>query len=105
LNNLRCGGEELSAFLLGWTSMDGYVAPGFETVAEAFAENFAHGLDLGAAFAVYRGDEVLVDIWGGIADSRTGRRWESSTIQSVFSGTKGILGVCMLMLMIAGSSV
>ena len=41
----------------------GYVAAGFELVAEAFRENFAKGTELGASFAAYHRGKLVVDIW------------------------------------------
>jgi CubicO group peptidase (beta-lactamase class C family) len=76
----------------------GFVAAGFEAVAEEFERNFTHRDELGAAFAVARGDELLVDLWGGVADRASGRRWSADTLQLVFSGTKGVVAVCILML-------
>jgi CubicO group peptidase (beta-lactamase class C family) len=74
--------------------VSGHVAPGFEAVHEAFAGI----LDLGAAFAVTVGGETVVDLWGGVADDRTGRPWQADTLQVIFSGTKGLVALCLLML-------
>ncbi len=83
----------------------GYVAPGFGRVAEEFRRNFTERGDLGAAFAVIRDDEPLVDLWGGIAD-RAGRRpWTADTLQILFSGTKGLVAACILMLIERGQLV
>jgi CubicO group peptidase (beta-lactamase class C family) len=76
----------------------GFVAKGFEAVAEEFERNFTQRDELGAAFAVARGDQLLVDLWGGVADRASGRRWSEDTLQLVFSGTKGVVAVCILML-------
>ena len=54
------------------TSIGGTVAPGYEPVAEAFARNFSHHGDVGAALCVYRHGEVVVDLWGGVEDPATG---------------------------------
>lgn len=67
----------------------GEVAAGFEPVREAFAENFARNGDIGAAVCVYRDGHPIVDLWGGIADPRTGRPWTRDTLQLVYSATKG----------------
>ena len=80
----------------------GYVAPGFEAVADAFAANFRDRGELGAAFAAVRGDELVVDLWGGVADRPSGRPWQRNTLQLVFSGTKGMVALCMLMLIDRG---
>jgi len=80
----------------------GCSAPGFEPVAEEFQRNFTERGELGAAFAVMRDDEPLVDLWGGIADRASGRPWTADTLQIVFSGTKGLAAVCILLLMERG---
>jgi len=35
----------------------------------------------------------MVDLWGGVADVATGRRWTEDTIVGVFSSTKGVTAV------------
>ena len=82
--------------------LNGYVAPGFERVADEFSRNFTVRDDLGAAFAVMRDDEPLVDIWGGIADRASARAWTADTLQILFSGTKGLVAACVLLLMERG---
>ncbi|RJO78478.1 class A beta-lactamase-related serine hydrolase [Nocardia panacis] len=72
-------------------TIDGHVAAGFEAVREAFAANFAEQGDVGAAVAVYRDGRPVVDLWGGLADPRTGRPWQRDTLQLVYSVTKGVL--------------
>ncbi|GAA0978734.1 serine hydrolase domain-containing protein [Acrocarpospora macrocephala] len=72
----------------------GHTAPGFEGVREAFAANLAHNQEIGAAVGVYLHGRKVVDLWGGIADPETGRRWERDTLQVVFSTTKGITAAC-----------
>ena len=78
------------------------MAPGFGQVADEFGRNFTVRGDLGASFAVIRDDEVLVDLWGGIADRATARPWTADTLQILFSGTKGLVAACLLLLMERG---
>jgi CubicO group peptidase (beta-lactamase class C family) len=80
----------------------GWVAPGFEPVRDAFAANFAAGLEAGAAFAVYRHGEPVVDLWGGVADVATGRPWREDTVVLVFSTTKGATAACAHLLAARG---
>ncbi|GAA0835807.1 serine hydrolase domain-containing protein [Streptosporangium amethystogenes subsp. fukuiense] len=72
----------------------GNTAPGFEGVREAFAANLAGGQEVGAAVGVYLHGRKVVDLWGGIADPETGRRWEHDTLQVVYSTTKGVTAAC-----------
>ena len=75
----------------------GHVAPGFEPVREAFEKNFASGLERGASVFVTREGEAVVDLWAGAADP-SGRTWERDTIVNVYSTTKTMAALCVLML-------
>jgi len=68
----------------------GFVAAGFKDVERAFRANFAERGELGAAVAVFRGSEPLVDLWGGVRDRESGAPWEADTLVGVFSSTKGV---------------
>ncbi len=83
-------------------TIGGTVAPGLEAVREAFAQNFADGLETGAAFSAWRGDEKLVDLWGGLADRSSGQPWSEDSLQLIYSGSKGLTAICMLMLIDRG---
>ena len=76
----------------------GTVSPGFEVVQEAFEDNFADRGEVGAAFAATLNGTMVVDLWGGVADSSTGRMWAADTAGVIFSGTKALVGLCLLML-------
>ena len=78
----------------GRAPVRGFVAPGFERVREAFADNLESGRDVGAAFAAYHHGRKVVDIWGGTADTTTGRPWQEDSIVLVFSTTKGATALC-----------
>jgi CubicO group peptidase (beta-lactamase class C family) len=76
------------------SGVDGFVEPGWEGVAEAFARNFAEHGDIGAAASVFLHDRPVVDLWGGMADAAAGRPWEEDTVVLVFSSTKGATAIC-----------
>ena len=80
----------------------GMVAPGFERVADTFAENFSARRDTGSAFAAVIDDEIIVDLWGGTADERTGAQWTSDTVSVLHSGTKGLVATALLLLVQRG---
>lgn len=81
----------------GEATIDGQVAAGFEAVADAFAENFTHEGEIGAAVCIFRNDEILVDLWGGLADRPSGRSWTADTPAPLFSTGKGaIAAACLL---------
>jgi CubicO group peptidase (beta-lactamase class C family) len=74
--------------------LDGYVAPGFERVRDAFIGNFDGNGEVGAAVCVYRHGRKVVDLWGGLADPATGRPWTRDTLQLVYSATKAATATC-----------
>jgi CubicO group peptidase (beta-lactamase class C family) len=75
----------------------------FDNVAAEFQENFASRGEVGAAFAAVRDGELIVDLWGGVADPATGRPWQRDTLQLVFSGAKGLVAAAILLLIQRGS--
>ena len=79
------------------TEIQGHVDPAFLGVRDAFAENFTAG-DLGASCAVIHGDELVADLWGGHRDVAATVPWQRDTIVNVWSTTKMMAAVCVLML-------
>jgi CubicO group peptidase (beta-lactamase class C family) len=75
--------------------VNGYVAPGFEAVREAFADNFARRHELGGACCAYYRGEKVVDLWGGVRNKLTGDPWERDTMVIVYSATKGLAAMTM----------
>lgn len=71
------------------TEMHGFVAAGFEPVAEAFEAQLASD-ELGAAFAAIQDGEMVVDLWGGFADRAREKPWAQDTLVPVYSTTKPI---------------
>jgi CubicO group peptidase (beta-lactamase class C family) len=74
--------------------IQGFVEAGWGAVEEAFHRNFELHGELGAACCVYVEGRPTVDLWGGIADSRSGRAWHEDTVAVVFSTTKGTTAIC-----------
>ncbi|GGV03205.1 esterase [Actinomadura cremea] len=79
-------------------TVQGHCDPAFAGVREVFEQNFAEGRELGAAIAVYAGDRKVVDLWGGIADRRTGREWRADTPCFGFSCTKAVTAAAAMLL-------
>jgi CubicO group peptidase (beta-lactamase class C family) len=73
---------------------EGTCKPGFERVAEAFAENFDSKGEVGASVGLTVAGETVVDLWGGVADPKTGAPWTTDTVSIVFSCTKGATALC-----------
>ncbi len=80
----------------------GLVSPGYEAVAEQFRINFRERGDRGAAFAAVVDGEIVIDIWAGWADQIKRSPWCSDTIAGIFSGTKGFVATCLLLLLERG---
>lgn len=78
-------------------NVGGFVAPGWEPVKAAFERNFELGEELGASAAVYHRGVKVVDIWGGSFDVTGERPYDDSTLQLVFSTTKGIVAIAVAM--------
>src|SRR5438128_5411169 len=71
----------------------GHVEPGFERVRDAFANNFVEHDEVGATYAFYVEDTLVVDLWGGTRTD-TGAAYDGDTLQIVFSSTKGATAAC-----------
>ncbi len=75
----------------------GFVEPGWEPVKSAFEKNFELGEEVGASAAVYHRGHKVVDIWGGTFDQSSERPYDDSTLQLMFSTTKGITAIAVAM--------
>ncbi len=75
--------------------IEGQVSSGFEGVREAFRENFSRRHERGGACCVYLHGEKVVELWGGVRNTRTGERWERDTMVVVHSATKGLAAMTL----------
>lgn len=97
--------------------VEGYVAPGWEAVRDAFVGNFDLDLDplnamllgpgkaeTGAMVAIYHRGSKVVDLWGGYADrtSKPPTPYPADALQLVFSTTKGITAIAANLLVQRG---
>ena len=82
--------------------IEGTHDPAFQPVHDAFAEGFVSE-EVGASCAVTVGGELVVDLWGGHRDLARRRPWEQDTIVNVWSSTKTVAALCVLMLHDRGS--
>lgn len=69
----------------------------FDRLVEIFEANLDSGEELGAAIAIDVDGETVVDTWGGFADAARTRPWERDTIVNVWSTTKEITALAVLM--------
>lgn len=83
-------------------TISGHVAPGFEAVREAFAENFENDQELGAGFAAYLDGDLIVDLEAGFTDRKKTNPWTPDTLVPVYSVSKGIAALIVAMLVDQG---
>lgn len=74
----------------------GMTDPAFTAVRDAFAKNFEGSGELGASVAVTVDGKPVVDLWAGDRNP-AGDPWEEDTIVNVYSTTKTMAGLCVLM--------
>jgi CubicO group peptidase (beta-lactamase class C family) len=71
-------------------------------VREALETNLASGEELGASIAINLDGQNLVDIWGGWRDQGRTQAWDEDTIVNVWSTTKTVTSLAVLMLVSRG---
>lgn len=82
--------------------IQGSVAAPFAAVRDAFADVLGEQPGTGAAFAVWRDGEWLVDLWGGYADAAHTRPWARDTLVMPYSVTKPFAALAVLTLVDRG---
>ncbi|WP_370325467.1 serine hydrolase domain-containing protein [Euzebya sp.] len=75
--------------------VQGDVAEGYGPVADAFRRNVRDRGEVGAACAVVRDGEVVVDLWGGYRDGHRRLPWAEDTLVTMFSTTKGVASMAV----------
>lgn len=84
------------------TEIHGYCDEKFAAVRDAFAANFNSDddalRDVGASVAISLEGEMVVDLWGGHRDQAASQPWQEDTIVNVYSSTKTMAALCMLLL-------
>ncbi|MEN9507061.1 MAG: hypothetical protein RI958_2987 [Actinomycetota bacterium] len=76
------------------TQVAGMVEHGWDSVRDAFQRNFDLGEEVGASVAVYHRGKPVVHLWGGSFDGGHSP-YDDSTLQLVFSTTKGITAIAV----------
>ncbi len=74
----------------------------FAKVKDAFAENFAQGLERGARFSAVIGGETVLDIWAGSADREGAKAFDDNTLTPIFSTGKAVMATLVARLVDAG---
>src|SRR3977135_3482526 len=78
--------------------LGGSVETGLEPVQEAFASNFEHHGEVGAACCVYLHGKRVADLWGGTTTPEGNGPYTADTLQMVWSTTKGVVAIAAHML-------
>lgn len=86
----------------GQIKINGYYHKHFEDVYEEFKTNFTERGEAGASVCITKKGRVVVDLWGGLADVESKKTWEKDTISIVWSSTKGLTNLALLMLIDRG---
>lgn len=76
----------------------GTCKPEFAGVKAAFEENFEKRGDVGASVAVSLEGELVVDLWAGHRDREHSLPWERDSIVNVYSTTKTMAALTLLLL-------
>jgi CubicO group peptidase (beta-lactamase class C family) len=83
-------------------AVEGTVDARFARVRDAFAGNFAHHDEIGAAVTIALDGRIVVDLWGGHADGARRTAWRHDTLVNVFSVGKAFTTLCALVLVARG---
>jgi CubicO group peptidase (beta-lactamase class C family) len=78
--------------------VEGTTTERFSDLRDRLEVSLADGDDLGASLAVYQHGELVCDLWGGFSDPERTRPWTRDTIVNVWSTTKTMVFLVMLML-------
>jgi CubicO group peptidase (beta-lactamase class C family) len=76
----------------------GYCEEKFGKVKKVFEKNLNSGKECGASFSVTIEGKTVIDLCGGYADAAKTKQWQRDTIVNVFSTSKVVTAICVLML-------
>ncbi|KAM0294270.1 hypothetical protein HYE67_007929 [Fusarium culmorum] len=83
-------------------TVHGICSPQFQGVRDLLEGYIKSNEELGASITVNINDKVVVDIWGGHKDQERKEPWEENTIVNVFSSTKTVTSLAVLILVDRG---
>jgi CubicO group peptidase (beta-lactamase class C family) len=82
--------------------VNGICDPRFERVHDALASNIRAGKEIGASIYVNIDGEDVIDLWGGWRDKEHSVPWTEDTIVNVFSASKTVTSMAVLLLVERG---
>ena len=74
----------------------------FEKVFEQFRENLETNIDIGASFSVYSNNKALINLAGGYKNKDKTEPWSLDTTVCVHSTGKGVVAMCLALLIDRG---
>ncbi len=77
-------------------TVEGSCQPSYEPLRDLLASRLADGSEAGASIAVVHDGELVADLWGG--EARPGEPWHEDTIVQVWSVTKTMAALTVLVL-------
>jgi CubicO group peptidase (beta-lactamase class C family) len=84
------------------TELNGTVNPAFEPVRDAVEEQLRSGAEVGLSLVVDVDGDQAVNLWGGHRDAGRTQPWQRDTITNVWSITKSVTSLAVLLLVDAG---
>lgn len=84
------------------SELNGYCDSRFARVFDALAKSIEAGEEIGASLCVNIDGENVIDLWGGWRDQEHSSKWTEDTIVAVFSATKTVTSLAVLMLVDRG---
>src|SRR3954452_8872048 len=82
--------------------VQGFCDERFSALGDAFRRNLEEGVEKGCSLAVTLHGEPVVDLWGGTRDYEQVTAWESDTLVRVFSTSKVVVMITVLLLVDRG---
>ena len=84
------------------SNISGQCSKKYLKILEEFKKIFETSEDLGASFSIYREGKPIIDLIGGYKDLNKKSKWDKTTIVSVHSVGKGLISICIAILIDRG---
>ena len=82
--------------------LNGFCDNKFLEIKDILTEEILNENSLGSAFAVYKDSKPLIDLYGGYVKSNKSKKWNKESIVPVHSVGKGIVSLCITLLISRG---
>lgn len=77
--------------------IQGTYTPAFQKLIDLFEKNISEGAELGAAININVNGQDVVNVWAGHADEDKTALWAADTITNVYSSTKTVAAIAVLL--------